>query len=109
MIVDVLGAKWKIVDRSPDKDELLVERYGYCDTSVRLIVLRTEQEDDELLDYAETRKSVIRHELIHALMYESGLHDNMTHPEIGVDETMVDWVAIQFPKMLDLFKKAGCL
>lgn len=109
MIINVLGAKWKIEDRSPDKDELLTDRYGYCDPSIKLIVLRTGQEYDEVKDYDQIRKSTLRHELIHAFMCESGLYENMTHPEIGVDETMVDWVAIQFPKMVDLFKKVGCL
>ena len=109
MIVNVLGTKWKIEHRSPGQDELLYDRYGYCDYTVKLIVIRTGQPEDELEDYSYVRKSATRHELIHAFMYESGLNDNVVHPEAGVDETMVDWIAIQFPKLMEAFKKADCL
>lgn len=27
----------------------------------------------------------------------------------GHEETMIDWIAIQFPKMLKTFEKVGCL
>ena len=34
---------------------------------------------------------------------------NFTHPEYGHDETYVDWIASQFPKMCEVFKEVGCL
>lgn len=109
MIINILGTKWKIEYRSPADDGLLHDRYGYCDYSIKLIVIRTEQLEDELLNYSHVRKSALRHELIHAFMYESGLNDNVAHPEFGIDETMVDWIAIQFPKLIEVFEKVGCL
>lgn len=51
----------------------------------------------------------MRHEIIHAFLFESGLSENFTHPEYGHDETYVDWIASQFPKMCEVFKEVGCL
>ena len=35
--------------------------------------------------------------------------EDFTHPEFGHEETMIDWIAIQFPKILEVFKEADCL
>lgn len=45
---------------------------------------------DNLKEYTN---KVIRHEIIHAYFYEAGLSD-YCH-----DEKLVDWIAIQLPKM----------
>ena len=45
----------------------------------------------------------LRHELIHAFFFESGL------VEYGGDETLVDFIAQQFPKLQQIFNEAGCL
>jgi len=37
-------------------------------------------------------------------MYESGLANNFMHQESGQEETMIDWIAIQYPKMERLFE-----
>jgi hypothetical protein len=55
-------------------------------------------------------KKVLRHEIIHAFMYESGLWEN-SHDVEGwaQNEEMTDWIAIQFPKMQKAFEEAGAL
>ena len=82
---------------------------GYADKTSRKIVISTEDEDSELADYDVYRKKIMRHEIIHAFLFESGLHENFKHEEWGHEETMIDWVAVQFPKMLEVFREAGCL
>lgn len=42
---------------------------------------------------------VLRHEIIHAYFFESGLLD------YGTNEQLVDWIVLQFPKMLETFKR----
>lgn len=42
---------------------------------------------------------VVRHEAIHAFFHESGLDG------YSADEQLVDWLAMQFPKMYRLFKE----
>lgn len=43
--------------------------------------------------------ATIRHELVHAFMFESGLGFNFEHTEKGQEELIVDWFAIQYPKI----------
>lgn len=49
------------------------------------------------LEYFE--RKVLRHEIIHAFLHESGLHD------LAMDEQIVDWLAIQFPKINQMFEE----
>lgn len=52
----------------------------------------------------------MRHEIIHAFLAESGLQANYEHyRQFGHDETLVDWMAIQFPKIYKAFREADAL
>ena len=104
MTVNVLGTKYSIHYKSPSEDKFLRECDGYCDKSSKRIVVTTKNID--LDNFAEYQKKCLRHELVHAFMYESGLAENWEHKNFGQEETVVDWVAIQFPKLLEIFKKA---
>ena len=69
------------------------------------IEFNTEEEEPRL----DTRK-VLRHEIIHAYFYESGVWDMSGSSEAWArDETITDWFAIQAPKMLKTFQEAGAL
>ena len=50
----------------------------------------------------ELEKKVLRHEIIHAYLGESGLRSSSEWAE---NEEMVDWFAIQFPKILKTFSE----
>ena len=51
---------------------------------------------------------VIRHEIVHAFLYESGLDVNsLSGGAWAKNEEMVDWMAIQIPKILKAFQEAG--
>lgn len=55
-------------------------------------------------------KSCVRHEIIHAFLNESGLKDNFEHAHrMGHEETMVDWIALQFPKILKAYQQLGVI
>jgi hypothetical protein len=58
-----------------------------------------------------TTKQIMRHEITHAFFYESGLQESSLNYSNGwaENEEMVDWFAIQFPKMLKAFKEAECI
>ena len=47
-----------------------------------------------------------RHEIIHAFLFESGLAENS---EWAQNEEMVDFFAIQFPKLMEAFKNADAI
>lgn len=110
MKINILGEEWEIKFRKRKKDKMLETSDGYCDRSMKMLVIAKDGEDSGFCDYEEYRKSVIRHEIIHAFLVESGLDGNWQHcDQFGHDETMVDWVAIQFPKLMKAFEATGCL
>ena len=107
--INVLGTEYTVEVVQKKDDTFLEKCDGYCDKTSKRIVVRAKDNENELDSYDVYLKTIIRHEIIHAFLFESGLHNNFTHPEYGHDETMVDWVAVQFPKLLEAFKEADAL
>ncbi len=109
--VNILGTEYTIEHLKREKDKTLRsgEADGYCDSSSKRIVLRKEDEHDNIDDYTVYLKKLTRHEIVHAFMFESGLGSNFEHVNFGHEETMVDWIAYQFPKMLKVFEDVDCL
>lgn len=115
--VDVLGTKYRIEVRKWDDDPFLKEKQldGYCSEYEKLIVLA----DHKTADYATLNdiekenlvKATLRHELIHAFLNESGLSSsaNVWNMSWAKNEEMVDWMAVQFPKILEAYKWCECL
>ena len=70
-----------------------------------------ETRESELYDWAVYRNECLRHELIHAFMFESGIDANMTWDIGGQDhpEGLIGWMAIQFPKIVKVFREVGAL
>ena len=110
--VDVLGTEYRIFrDVSESEDELLKQCDGYCDKTSHRIALSEKGPDANLDDYIAYQKSNLRHELIHAFLFESGLGGNSVWYVSGQEhpEQTVDWIARQFPKMLKAFQQVGAL
>lgn len=107
MKINVLGQDYRIEEKEMAEDKILSEADGYCDSSVKKIVIaKIDAGENSVEDIDFYRKKVLRHELIHAFMYESGHHSNC---EWGRNEQLIDWVAIQIPKMFKAMKEAECL
>lgn len=67
-------------------------------------VFNDEEEKDS---YA---KSCLRHEIVHAFLNESGLKESASKCDIwSKNEEMVDWIAIQFPKILKVYEQLKIL
>lgn len=65
---------------------------------------------DSIQDLESYENKVIRHEIIHAFLYESGIWVNSNDVEQwSMNEEMVDWIAIQFPKIYEAYKQAKCI
>lgn len=102
MIAYVLGTPYTIEDSNEMDDANLEFNDGYCDPSTKKIVIKTfEHSTDSMEDLNAYRKKVVRHELIHAFLYESGLHADSW----AINEELVDWVALQFPKLQKAFEQ----
>ena len=75
-IVNILGTEYEIIIDAPD--EMLPEDAdGAMDHSVkRIVVAKFESDRDSVKDLDVYRKKVLRHEIIHAFLFESGLWNN---------------------------------
>ena len=106
----MLGTEYTILFDVPE-EEMPENSDGCMDQSIRTIkIAKLETNRNSVQDIESYKRKVLRHEIIHAFFYESGLWNNSGMSEaIGQDETITDWIAIQFPKMLKVFKKADCL
>ena len=107
--INVLGTEYKIFSKSEEKEIRLKENWGFTDFHTKEIFLRDDIENEtensckNLIDF---KKKVLRHEIIHAFLYESGLRENSYKSYSWAEnEEMVDWFAIQFPKILKVYKE----
>lgn len=110
--VNILGTEYTIERRLLTDDKKLESSDGYCDTSIKLIVVGDYQpEEFSKVDLVAYAKKVLRHEITHAFLYESGLCVNsvVCNCSWSTNEEMVDWIAIQSPKLLQAFKEADAL
>ena len=105
--ITILGATWTIQNKNSADDSWLSNTDGYTDFTKRIIVMKSNN-DNDLLDFACNYRKQLRHEVIHAFLFESGLGCNFEHPNrFGHDETFVDWFAYQYPKIKAVFKELG--
>lgn len=112
--VNILGTEYKIFFGTADEYEELRAMDGYTDSSNHTIVVddmsKTSGEVGTKKDLESYKKSVVRHEIIHAFLSESGLATNSNQSEAwAVNEEMVDWFAIQSPKIFKVFVELGIL
>lgn len=94
--VNILGQPYKVFLRDTT-DPRLETADGYCDHSVKEIVIRSDIPEtvSTLSDLSIYQRCVLRHEIIHAFLHESGLDANSW----GNNEEIVDWIALQFEKI----------
>lgn len=107
-VINILGVSYAVNMQSPDINKKLDGIDGYCDYTSHTIVITTK--NDNVDDLAFLQRKTLRHEIIHAFLAESGLQANFQHAEqYGHEETMVDWFAIQYPKIHKVFKELKIL
>lgn len=103
MKVNVLGEEYTIKFKDREDDSLLKDNIdGYCDKTIKQIIIENFIKDDySVKDLNIYKNQVIRHELIHAFLNESGLQ-NCSWAD---NEELVDWLAIQLPKIFKSMKE----
>lgn len=89
---------------------------GYCDGELKLIVLADLDDKERFCFDSELQKDIsaketLRHEIVHAFFNESGLCGNSLQYSgaWSQNEELVDWIALQFPKLLKAFEEVGAL
>lgn len=107
MELNILGTTYTVDVVKRDQDQHLEDSDGYCDDSVKKIVLAfLEAKKEDKQDLMVVRQKVRRHEILHAFLCESGLAENSDWAQ---NEEMVDWFAIQGPKIFKAWQEAGAL
>ncbi len=108
MKVNVLGTEYNIIMNAEIKNyPILKNSSGYTDTSIKEIVIGKFVADDMSVEDGDSCiRKTLRHELIHAFMYESGLDSNS---DWARNEELVDWIAIQFEKILKIFNSVNAI
>lgn len=107
--VNILGIRWSIEERTESEDEKLKGCDGYSDWTTKEIVVEREV-TGTLGDMEVYIRKVLRHEIVHAFLLESGLHEASFPTEAwAANEEMVDWFARQGQKIYRAWKEAGAL
>lgn len=98
MNVNILGTDYELKE---DKSIIDSGLDGLCKEYSKEIVIRPCEEmlspRDNMEDKIKRYREVMRHEIIHAFFSEAGLDD------YSDNEQLVNWLAIQIPKMNDVF------
>ena len=106
MKINVLGTEYD-VEMLEERDETMkaLNADGYTDISTKEIkVLKPEEKPGNQKNIFKYQNTVLRHEIIHAFLYECGIdYDMQFH-----NEESVDFFAIQFDKLAKIFEDAGC-
>ena len=108
--VNILGTEYEVIMDAPD--EMLPEDAdGAMDHSVkRIVVAKFESNRNSIKDLDVYRKKVLRHEVIHAFLFASGLWNNSGNVTAwGQSEEITDWFAIQSPKIMKVFEELEVL
>lgn len=109
--VNVLGTEYTILQESKEersKFSTVKDYDGCCDFSTKNIYIAEISEENDYYweDYKAHRDKTIRHELVHAFLFESGLDNNS---EWARNEEIIDWIAIQIPKISKMMSELEIL
>ena len=89
--INVLGQTYTIKYENTRTDEVLKNADGECRWYKKEIVIDDELEPKEHKDF------IIRHEILHAFLAESGLR------RYREDEDIINWIAWNFSKLQEVF------
>ena len=116
--IHILGTEYMIETHKISEDEIMKKNNwsGYCGEESRKIVVADMAEEKYFQDFTDEekeqyRKKILRHEILHAFFNESGLQSNANqfNEAWAKNEEMVDWFAIQAPKIYQIFVELDIL
>ena len=102
--VNILGTEYTIEIVEPDEEMQKNDLVGLCVGYDKIIKLVNFSKMDSFKNSSET-------EIVHAFFNESGLKDsaNVYDGPWCKNEELVDWLAIQGPKIIRAWKEADCI
>ena len=103
--IEILGTVYQLLVDNDGMDQQNAD--GVCRCYAKKIQVRPPEkmlcQDDDLEAKNSRYREVLRHELIHAMLFEAGLGDYYD------DEVLVDWLAKMTPRLVELFEEESCL
>ena len=107
--INVLGTQIRVEFKKEQDDPKLKSCVGYFDGSAAKIVVKILEPDALSMENLDGyQKEILRHEILHAFLRESGLDACSCSAENWATcEEMVDWFAIQSPKIYKAFRDLG--
>ena len=95
--VNVLGTEYKIIYSKRKDDPKMEDRMGYIEFFSKEIYINNQATDElTVKNFEILQEKTVRHEIIHAFLFESGLDSNC---EWANNEEMIDFFALQFDKI----------
>lgn len=110
MKVDILGTLYTIQKVCGSDDPRMADSDGFCDETTKEIFAETYESaqgganSKKIL--GKQSKKVVRHEIVHAFLIESGLAECSSWAQ---DEEAVDWFARQGPKIFQAWLRANAI
>lgn len=114
-IINILGSEWTINFIDGSKSSILNygRLAGLTQGPIRTITCDNFKYDKKYNSTGKNQviKRVLRHELMHAFLYESGLciEAGAYDGSWACNEEMIDWFAIQSPKIFKLYDELDIL
>lgn len=119
MTVNVLGTEYIVCFVSYQDDPYFKDHEvaGYCAFySKNIVICKMKSHPDfddpnDQITATKLEKETLRHELIHAYLYESGLNGSayISSESWARNEEMIDFFAIQGQKIMKTWQDANCL
>lgn len=115
--IDILGIKYNLffVKYHDDEHFCQMQLSGYTDEYAKQIVICDiksvpEWAGEPAAKIEQCQRRTLRHEIIHAFLSESGLSGGSSGNAHWADnEEMIDWFAIQAPKIYKVYNELGIL
>ena len=118
MKIDILGTLYDVLFKDYEDEPLFKKRSidGYSDDVDKALCICTMKTHPNYADETEEychkiEKGILRHEIIHAFLNESGLQESALIYDSGWarNEEMVDWMALQLPKIVEACKAVDAM
>lgn len=109
--VNILGTEYSITEVKDEQLQGLAGTTDFYTKEIEISDMKTVNSDAlKTSNMDGFKKAVLRHEIVHAMLYESGLDMQSGECESWANnETMVDWFAIQSPKIFKAFQELDIL
>ena len=107
--VRILGVEYTVITDALEEDYPQLKKCdGFTDPSKKLIVVsKFERDEMSIGDLDWYSRKVLRHEILHAHLFESGLAEN-SKDTWALNEEMIDYFANQLPKIYDVYEVLEC-